>query len=349
MDNSIFNNKIDAYIIFGASNRFYFTRLETSFGCVILTPAEKVFITDFRYENDARANLSEDFTILSSTFAGLYDTISRECKRLKVKSIGYEEDVLTVADFKLLKAALEGFTLKPAGHVLEELRSVKSDDEIALIAAAQVIAQNALKKIVPLIKVGVTEREISAELTYEMIKGGADKPSFDTIIAFGENSALPHHQPSHKKLEKNDLILIDMGVRAAGYCSDMTRTFCLGEPAEQLKVIHSIVAEAQAYALKNIKAGMTAHEADSLAREFITANGYGKEFGHTLGHGVGVDIHEYPRVGAGSTQVLKENMIITVEPGIYIEGLGGVRIEDLVVVKNDGIVNLTNFDKNINL
>lgn len=340
--------KIDAYLIFNPANRFYFTKLNTSYGCVILTEKEKHFITDFRYELVARDSLL-DYEVTSTSFSQMYSNITKEFKRLGVKTVGYEDNFFTVSEFKELKSALEDFTLKPAGQIIEEMRTIKTEEEINNIASAQQIAQKALAKVIPRIKQGVTERDVSAELVYEIIKNGAESLSFDTIIAFGENSALPHHNPGNKKLEKNDLILIDFGAKYNGYCSDMTRTFCLAEPNRELKLAHSIVLEAQFYALKHLKAGMTGHEADSLAREFIKANGYGKEFGHALGHGVGIEIHENPRLGIDSNTILQENMVVSVEPGIYIEDLGGVRIEDLVVIKKDGIINLTNFNKNLNI
>ena len=198
-------------------------------------------------------------------------------------------------------------------------------------------------------KVGMTERELMAEINYEMVMGGADGYSFETITAFGANSAQPHHHPGDKKLEKNDLILVDMGAKYKGYCSDMTRTFCLGDPGEELRLIYKIVKDAQEYAIKYARAGMTCHDVDTLAREFITANGYGDKFGHTFGHGVGIDIHEAPRVGTGTQTVLQPNMVITAEPGIYVPGLGGVRIEDMLVVTASGVTDITNYDKKLNI
>lgn len=344
----MFNNKIDAYVFMSEENRFYFTHFNTSFGCVIVSPNEKIFITDFRYETAAREALPH-FTIVITSYAALYENIVAVLKRLNAKHVGYEENYITVGEFKAMKAALSDFTLKPAGAVMESVRAVKTEEELELIRNAENITQKALAKVVPLIKAGITEREVSAEIMFEMIRCGAQSLAFDNIVAFGENSAKPHHQSGNKKLEKNDLILIDIGCKANGYCSDMTRTFTIGEPNPQLVSVHSIVAEAQNYALKNIKAGMTCHEADSLAREYLAANGYIKEFGHSLGHGVGINVHESPRVAQNCPQILEENMVISVEPGVYIEGLGGVRIEDLVIVKKDGVENLTPFDKNLNL
>lgn len=344
----MFNNKIDAFVLMSEENRYYFTHFNTSFGCVIVSPNEKIFITDFRYETAAREALPQ-FNVTVTTYAALYDTIVTHLKRLNAKHVGYEENYITVGEFKTMKAALSDFTLKPAGAIMEKARSVKTEEELELITNAENITQKALSKILPLIKVGISERELSAEIMFEMIRCGASSLAFDNIVAFGENSAKPHHQSGNKKLEKNDLVLIDIGCKANGYCSDMTRTFTIGEPNPQLVSLHSIVLEAQNYALKNIKAGMTCHEADSLAREYIAANGYTKEFGHSLGHGVGINVHESPRVAQNCSQILEENMVISVEPGVYIEGLGGIRIEDLVIVKKDGVVNLTPFSKNLNL
>ena len=348
MENELFENKIDAYVILSEENRFYFTHFNTSFGCVIISKKEKFFITDFRYETAARQHLPE-FEIIITGYADLYTNIVDVLKKIKAKYVGYEENYMTVAEFKNMKAALADFTLKPASEYLERARSIKTEAELELIANAENVTQKALSKVIPLIKIGMTESELSAEIMFEMIRCGAQSPAFDNIVAFGENSAQPHHSSGNKKLEKNDLILIDIGARVNGYCGDMTRTFTLGEPNSQLTSIYDIVLGAQNYALKNIKAGMTCHEVDSLAREYIAANGHAKEFGHSLGHGIGINVHEMPRVAKNSEQVLEENMVISVEPGIYISGLGGVRIEDLVIVKKDGVVNLTPFEKKLNL
>nr|WP_251613018.1 Xaa-Pro peptidase family protein [Pumilibacter muris] len=344
----MFDNSIDAYLVNSPANRRYFTGIDTSAGAVLLTATEKLFFTDFRYENYAR-NTLRDFNVIIVKPSEFYDTLVRELKRLDARTVGYEELFVTVNDYRQMETALSDFKLEPASKILADKRIVKTQDEIDKIENSQRIAEKALAKIIPMIKPGVTEREVSAELMFEMIRSGADSLAFDNIVSFGENSANPHHHPSDKKLEKNELILIDFGARANGYCSDMTRTFTLGSPNDELKAIHGIVLEAQSYALKHIKAGMTGMEADSLAREYIRANGYGKEFGHSLGHGVGIEIHESPNLSEKSEIVLSPGMVVTVEPGIYINGLGGVRIEDLVVVREDDVLNLTNFNKNLYL
>ncbi len=337
--------KIDAFVLMGESNRFYFTRFETSFGAVIVSRDKNVFITDFRYETEAREHV-ENFDIVISDFGEFYTKIAETLTKLGAKTVGYEE-TMPVGEFHEFKAALTGFKLKPACAIIEAKRAIKTEEEIGFIVTAQRIAENALKKAISRVKPGVTERELMAEINYEMIIGGAEKYSFETITAFGANSAQPHHHPSDKKLEKDELILVDMGAKYNGYCSDMTRTFCLGDPGEQLTRIYDIVKEAQEYAIKYIKAGMTCHDADSLAREYINSNGFGENFGHSFGHGVGVDIHETPRVGANTQIVLEPNMVITAEPGIYISGLGGVRIEDMLVVKPDGVIDITEYDKKL--
>lgn len=339
--------KIDTFVLMDASNRFYFTQHETSFGCVVLGQNEKFFITDFRYAGEAKD--IKDFTLISVDRDGFYRAVVDCCKRVDAKVIGYEDDGLTVKAFKEWKPYFEGFTLRPASDEIIGMRAVKTPEEIEKIAAVQTLTEKALLSVERQIKVGMTEKELAALVVYELLKLGADTVSFEPIVAFGENTAVPHHRAGGTKLEKNDLITIDLGGKKDGYCADMTRTFSLGEPNAELAKIHSIVLAAQNYALEHIHAGMTGHEADSLAREYIIANGFASEFGHGLGHGVGIDIHEFPRVGKGSDDVLKENMVVSVEPGIYVEGLGGVRIEDLVVVTADGVRNLNESAKTINL
>ena len=341
--------KIDTYLILSDVNRFYFTGFKSTFGCVILTENEKFFITDPRYAAEAR-KLITGFNVITTVGANFYDDIVKTLKKVEAKVVGYEDEYVTVASFKKLKSELDGFTLKPASADINDERLIKSEDEIAKIAAAEVVTQKALLKTLPLLKYGVTEKDNYNENTNQMLSLGAEELAFENIVAFGVNTANPHHHPSMKKLEKNDMVTFDIGARVNGYCGDMTRTFCVGTPMEKLAKIHQIVLEAQAYALNNIKAGMTGREAHLLASEYITAHGYGNEFTHSLGHGIGVVVHEAPYLSPRSDEVLKENMVCSVEPGIYVDGLGGVRIEDLMVIKNDGAVNLTTLvDKKIDL
>ncbi len=341
------NPNIDAFVVTDESNRFYFTRMETSFGAVIVSREKNVFITDFRYESEAREKV-KDFDIVITGYSGFYAKIAEVLSSLSVKTVGYGEKMY-IDEFNAFKSALTGFKLKPAESAIAAKRAVKTEEEISFIVTAQQIAEGALKRAISHAKPGMTERELMAEINYAMVIGGAEKYSFETIVAFGANTAQPHHHPSDKKLEKNELILVDMGAKYCGYCSDMTRTFCIGNPGQQLTDVYNIVKSAQEYAIKNIKAGMTCHDADALAREYIKSNGYGENFGHSFGHGVGIDIHEDPRLGTGSETVLQKGMVVTAEPGIYISGLGGVRIEDMLVIGDDGVTDITSYDKKLNI
>lgn len=344
MYEKLFENN-DAVIVFGSSNRFYFTGLETSFGCVLIMPDRKFFYTDFRYELAAR-NIREGYELVITTPEKLYELIDDRLREAGAVNVGFDDNYVTVAGFKEIKKQLKDYTFHSVANEIAELRAVKSDIEIEHIKKAQSITEKALSAVLSLLKPGVTEKDISAELTYRFLKFGADGLAFDNIVAFGENSSDCHHIAGDRKLEKGDVILFDIGAKANGYCSDMTRTFVFGEPSGKFSEIYELVLNAQQNVLKFLKAGMSGREADSIARELFRANGYDREFGHSLGHSVGIDIHENPRLSASNYDELSENCVVTVEPGLYLEKFG-VRIEDMVVVKKDGIENLTNFAKSI--
>ncbi len=337
--------KNDAVLIFGSSNRYYFTGIETSFGCVLLMPDSVTLYTDFRYEVAAR-KAADGYDVVITTSDKLYERLSDKLSSAGAKTVGYEEDILSVAEFRALKKELKNFTFRSVSDAVARLRSVKTYDEIEKIKKAQAITEHSLSAVLPLLKSGVSEREISAELTYRFLKSGADGLAFDNIVAFGENASDCHHTASDRRLERGDVVLFDIGAKADGYCSDMTRTFVYGEPSQRIGEVYELVLAAQQNVLKFLKAGMTGREADGIARELFRANGFEREFGHSLGHGVGIDIHEGPRLSAGNCEPLPENCVVTVEPGLYLEKFG-VRIEDMVVVKKDGIENLTNFAKSI--
>ena len=344
MLNDLFS-KVDAILIAGESNRFYFTKLRTSFGYAVLLPNAKFFFTDFRYAIAARQKLS-DFEIVITDGANVFSDIAALLAKKGVKTIGYEDDYFSVSGFKAMKKALGGFDFKALGAEINALRIIKTPEEIDRVKRAQALTEAALTKTLSFLKTGVTEREISAELTYNFLMMGADGLAFDNIVSFGENSADCHHAAGDRKLEKGDIVLFDVGAKLVGYCSDMTRTFFFGDPTQKFTDLYQLVLDAQNYVLRFLKEGVTGKEADSMAREYFKANGYDKEFGHSLGHGVGIDIHEEPRLSRTNEEPLPSNCIVTVEPGLYIEGFGGVRIEDMVVIKKDGIENLTNYSKN---
>ncbi len=343
----MFGNNIDTLILLSSENRYYFSSVQTSFGCVILQEDRKIFLTDFRYFNVSKE--LEGWEVVSVTYDNFYDCINHQLTRINAETVGYEENSISVDQFIKLQAACGAFRFEPASDLIIATRAIKTEEEIQKIAAAQQIAQKALNKVLSIIKPGITEREVAANIIYEMQTLGADGIASEPIVAFGENGAFPYCKPGKRKLEKNDMVLVSISALMDGYCSDMARTFCVGTPNDKMARIHKTVLDAQEYALGNIKAGMTCHEADSFAREYITAHGYGDNFIHSLGHGIGLEAKEYPLIKKNSDIVLQPNMVLTIEPGIYVEGLGGVRIEDIVVVKEDGLLNLTNFDKNINL
>ena len=337
--------KTEAAVVLSESNRFYFTGLKTSFGCVLVTENKKVFFTDFRYAVIARQKV-KDCDVVITDKRKLYEKVIAELKNLNITSVGYEDAYMTVSGFKDFKKAFKDFSLKGISAELTLIRSIKTVDEISAIKKAQSITEYALSKTLPLLKSGVTEREIKAELTYLFLTNGADGTAFDSIVAFGENSSDCHHTAGDRKLEKNDVVLFDIGASFGGYCSDMTRTFVYGDASSKHSEIYAFVLEAQLRVLKFLKAGMTGKEADSIAREYFCSNGFEKEFGHALGHGVGIDIHEEPCLAAYNDLPLPENAVVTVEPGLYLDTFG-VRIEDMVVIKKDGIENLTTFPKSI--
>jgi len=345
----VFEKNIEAYILLEKSNRRYFLGIDTSFGCVVLSKNNKVFITDSRYSAYAEEALGDSCEVVTATSDNFYKQIAVVVNRLGVAKVGVDENNLAFGRYDELKKALRGVSLFKCGSDIALKRAVKTQEEIDNIVKAQGIAEKALKKTVGFIKAGITERELRAELIYACLTGGADNMSFEPIVAFGANSGHPHHRASDKRLEKGDAILIDFGCIINGYCSDLSRTFCLGEPNPDIAHIYEIVKTALGYAVKHIKAGMTGHEVDSLAREYIVSNGYDTQFGHGLGHGVGLDIHEMPRLGMGSKTVLEEGMVVTIEPGIYLAGIGGVRIEDMVVVEKDGCRVITEYEKELRL
>lgn len=232
-------------------------------------------------------------------------------------------------------------------RLINNIRMIKTQSEIDLMIAAQRIAEKGFEHMLDFVKVGKTEREVQLELDYFMLKNGADELSFDTIALSGSNTSLPHGVPSDKPIQKGEFILFDFGAVVNGYHSDMTRTFCVGEPTDKMRQVYGVVLNAQLSALSAVRSGITGRNLDAVARNIIASAGFENCFGHSLGHGVGMQIHEMPYASVNNNNVLIENSVVTVEPGIYLQGKFGVRIEDFVVVKKDGCVNLTSADKNL--
>ena len=324
---------IDALLITSGKNRQYITGFTGSAGVAVVTEDKAVFITDFRYTEQA-AKQCEGFEIVQHK-GGLVEEIANVVKDLGVSKLGFEQDHVTFSTYLNYKTTIKT-DLVPVSGVIEKLRLIKSEQEIKILKEATQIADAAFEHILTYIKPGLTELDVSNELEFFMRKQGAVSSSFDIIVASGYRSALPHGVASDKVIEKGEFVTLDFGAYYKGYNSDITRTLAVGEPSDELRTIYDIVLEAQLRGMRGIKAGITGRQADALTRDYITEKGYGEYFGHSTGHGLGMEVHEGPSLSVKSDTVLEPGMIVTVEPGIYVAGLGGVRIEDDTIVTETG-------------
>lgn len=332
------NENIDALLITNPYNRSYMTGFTGTAGVALVSKEDAVFITDFRYTKQAEKEI-QGYRIVQHT-ATIIEAVAAQAKEMNVKTLGFEKDDLSYGLFELYEKKVEA-TLTPVSGLVEKLRMVKTDDEIAVLQAAAKIADDAFEHIIGYIRPGMTELEVSNELEFFMRKQGATSSSFSIIVASGLRSALPHGVASDKVIETGDFVTLDYGALYQGYISDITRTIAVGEPSDKLKEIYAVVLEAQELALEKIKPGMTGVEADAIARDYIASKGYGEAFGHSTGHGIGQEVHEAPGLSSKSETVLVPNMAVTVEPGIYLPEIGGVRIEDDIIITEDGNRRLT--------
>jgi Xaa-Pro aminopeptidase len=330
---------LDALLVTDAQNRRYLSGFTGSAGQLILTPSAALLLTDFRYVEQSTAQ-SPDFEVVKTEGAA-WPALAEQVRRLGARSVGFESESLTVDQHTRLLEALrekspEASLVALRGFV-EDIRQVKDPAELALLRTAVLIGDRALEAVLAQLRPGVTEHEVAWRLEVEMRQRGADGLSFPTIVASGPNGALPHHRPSDRRIEAGETITIDMGCTFGGYCSDLTRTVVLGEPDATFWKVFDIVLHAQQTCEDGLKAGMTGNAGDALARDVIAAAGHKEHFGHGTGHGVGLAIHEDPRVTytAAGEAVIQEGAVLTVEPGVYLPGWGGVRIEDMVVVGQD--------------
>lgn len=324
---------IDGLVVSSWQNVFYLSGFTGFDDATLLVTAEhRYIITDSRYYVQAEEQ-SGDFELVKGYCRALglmKDLIEKE----GLKTVGFENLTVRYDSYENYFKNL-GAELIPVGNYFLTARRVKSAEEISRVEAACDLASEALVKTLPYVKPGVTEIEVAARLEYEMRKLGADKPSFETIIASGVRGSMPHGTATSKVIEKGDGVTIDFGAFYKGMCSDMTRTVFVGEPSPKLREIYGIVKEAQEAAINGYKPGMKGKDLDKIARDVIDSRGYGEYFGHSLGHGVGIDIHEDVPVSQGGELVLTPGMVFSIEPGIYIPDVGGVRIEDLVTIEND--------------
>jgi Xaa-Pro aminopeptidase len=341
---SFAENQIDALLITSGYNRRYITGFTGTAGVAIITNDQAVFITDFRYTQQAQKEIT-GFEIVQHT-KPIMEEVGIQLEKMGVKSVGFEKDDLSYALFEIYQKAVKS-ELVPVSGLVEKIRLIKTEQEIKIIKVAANIADAAFNHIITYITPGKTELEVSNELEFFMRKQGASSSSFDIIVASGLRSALPHGVATEKIIEKGDFVTLDFGALYNGYISDLTRTVAIGEPSEQLKEIYQIVLDAQMKSLDEIKPGMTGIQADAVARDHIKSKGYGEAFGHSLGHGIGLEVHEGPGLSFRSNTVLEPGMVITIEPGIYVPGVGGVRIEDDTVVTSTGNEKLTHSTKEL--
>lgn len=335
---------IDGFIITKASNRRYSIRFTGSAGIVLVTQTKGFFLTDFRYLEQAKEEASGvEVIIVRNIRNGIKELIEKE----KLQKIWFESDGIDFNTYQEWKDEFKNVKLVPMKGVVEKIRAVKTPAEISLIAKGVEISLGALGEVMKLIKPGIEEKDIAIEIEYRMRKMGAQKAAFDVIALFGERSSYPHGQPTNKKLKPGDFMLFDIGANCDGYCSDLTRTYVFSIMSSKQRAVYDIVYAAQQSAIKEVRAGISSTFVDKTAREVIEKAGYGKFFGHGLGHGVGLDVHEEPGLGQESRGILQEGMIVTIEPGIYIPGWGGIRIEDCVVVGKNGCEPLSHASKNI--
>ncbi len=332
------SEKIDALLITNPYNRRYMTSFTGTAGVVLVSKEDAVFITDFRYTEQAAEEIT-DFRIVKHTKT-IIEEVAAQVKEMNVQTLGFEKDDLSFGLYELYEKEVKA-TLKPVSGLVEKLRLVKNEDEIEILQQAAKIADDAFEHIIGYIRPGVTELEVSNELEFFMRKQGATSSSFSIIVASGLRSALPHGVATDTVIESGDFVTLDYGALYNGYISDITRTVAVGEPPEKLKEIYNITLAAQELALKEIKPGMTGIEADQIARDYITSKGYGDAFGHSTGHGIGLEVHEGPGLSSKSNVVLEPNMVVTVEPGIYLPEIGGVRIEDDIIITEKGNERLT--------
>lgn len=344
--NLLVDNNLDAIIIHNPLNRRYLSGFTGSSGYLYISEKQRVLLTDFRYLEQA-AKECKEFTICDYVKDGLHKTLSSLISEDNAKEVGFEAETVRYAEYQEMAKKLSDVNFVPTNNLIEQLRMIKDEEELSAIKTAAIIADKAFSHILPFIKVGVSEIDLALEMEFFMKKNGATHLSFDTIVASGKNSSLPHAHPTTRKIENGDFITMDFGCVYNGYCSDMTRTVVVGKASNKQKEIYDIVLKAQIESLAVIKEGLKGQEVDAVARNIIADAGYGNYFGHGLGHSLGLEVHENPRFNNTGTVVIKENMMMTVEPGIYIPDFGGVRIEDLVCVKKNGYVNFTSSDKSL--
>lgn len=335
----------DAMLITSAPNRFYASGFESSAGVAIVTKEENYFFTDFRYIEAAEKAIDGAKVVGINQFKGYMASIKDVIKKHDIKKLGFEEESVSYAAYKSYESEL-GVELCPNQMAVTMQRASKTPEEFEIMKQAQAIAEKSFNQLLNVINTNMTERDVATELHYLMMKNGSQDKSFDTIVVSAEKSSMPHGVPGDVKLKKG-FLTIDFGVKYKGYCSDTTRTLCIGTPTDEMKKIYNIVLEAQKRGIETAKAGVICSDVDKAGRDYIKAAGYGDYFGHGFGHSLGIEIHEYPRAAESFDVPLPEGAVISAEPGIYLPGKFGVRIEDVLYITKDGNIDITNLTRDM--
>lgn len=338
---------VDGVLISSPENRLYYTKMKSSAGTLIVTKEKNYFIVDFRYIELAKKTIENCEIILQDK---LYKQIEEIATRHNIKTLGIESAYLTTKSLLTYKQNLPNVSFLENNVVTDLIvnqRKVKDKKELEILQQAQDITDKTFSYILNFIKAGKTEKEIALEMEFYSRKIGSECASFDFIVVSGANSSLPHGVPTDKILNDGDMLTMDFGAVIAGYHSDMTRTIAIGTVGEKQQEVYHTVLKAQLESIKGIKAGVLCSDVDKIARDIITNAGFGKNFGHGLGHSLGIEIHESPAFSASCSEVCVENLVMTVEPGIYLPNAFGVRIEDMVVVQENGHKNLTKSTKDL--
>lgn len=340
--NALIKERLDGYLVSGLTNIRYLTGFTGSNALLLVTRKKARFYTDFRYQEQIKNEVKGCATRVLER--DLYASFPVE-ELKNIRRLGVEKNHLTLARFELLRRQIKRTKLIPVRDLVLELRRKKSPDEVAAIERAQRITEEAYRRVLSLVKPGVSEKDLALEIEFIFRRNG--EPAFGTIVAAGENAAQPHARASNRRLRKGDCITFDIGCRIDGYCSDMTRTVFLGSPDAELRSIYEAVRAAQEEALAVLRPGVPCKLVDLAARDHLNRLGFGPYFGHSLGHGVGLEVHELPTLAKTSDQILEPGDVVTVEPGVYLPEKGGVRIEDMILITPSGYRNLTKVPKKL--
>src|SRR3984893_17884331 len=341
LQNSLSTHRLDTLLVTHPPNLRYLCGFTGSSGALLLTEKKRVFITDGRYTEQARVEVRSAQIVIARqgplAAAAAWLSAHQKKSRRAPSKIGIEGEPMTVASRSLLAGILpSSIRLRSAPPLVEKARMLKDEEEIGCIRSAVLLGASLFDRALEVIRPGVREAEVAAEMEYAARKAGAQEMSFTTIIASGERSAFPHGRVAHAAIPAQAFVVCDFGVILSGYCSDMTRTLYVGRPSAEARGVYQAVKQAQQVAVDAVRPGISVGEVDRAARKSLQKSGLAKYFTHSTGHGVGLEIHEAPRVAAGQTEILQPGMVITIEPGVYVPGKWGVRIEDMIVVTESG-------------